>query len=291
MHKVEHLLSVQNNCGEIPNWIPEKKELYWSDFDGKKFFTYSPKTGALREHDLQHMIGGWGRRKNKGWIVSTEEGIAFWDEVTLAFDFLVKPDEDRANIMCGDGAVDRQGRFLVGTMDVVTFDAPNSSLFSYSPDGTLARLDSGFALSNGIGFSPAGDTLYFTDMFHRRILSYEYNGKTGEIGKRRVFAEIPEEKGLPDGLIVDSGGFVWSCHWGGWCITRYDTAGKVERVIELPVSNVTCCAFGGDELTDLYITTAWKGLSEEEHKAQPLAGDLFMVKTDVQGLIEPRFAG
>jgi sugar lactone lactonase YvrE len=291
MYKVIHLLSVQNNCGEIPNWIPEKKELYWSDFDGKKFFAYSPKTGAVREHDLQHMIGGWGRRKDKGWIVSTEEGIAFWDEVSLAFDFLVKPDGDRENIMCGDGAVDRQGRFLVGTMDVVTFDAPNSSLFSYSSDGTLVRLDSGFALSNGIGFSPSGDTLYFTDMFHRRILSYEYNGKTGEIGKRRVFAEIPEEKGLPDGLIVDSEGFIWSCHWGGWYITRYDIAGKVERDIELPVSNVTCCAFGGDELSDLYITTAWKGLSEEERTAQPLAGDLFMVETDVQGLIEPRFAG
>ena len=90
---------------------------------------------------------------------------------------------------------------------------------------------------------------------------------------------------------MDSEGFVWSCHWGGWCITRYNAAGKVEKVVELPVSNVTCCAFGGEELTDLYITTAWKGLSEEERAAQPLAGDLFMIKTDVQGLIEPRFGG
>jgi sugar lactone lactonase YvrE len=291
MYKAQHLLSVQNNCGEIPNWIPEKGMLYWSDFDGKKFYTYSPDSGSCRDYDLQHMIGGWGRRKHGGWIVSTEEGIAYWDESTLSFEFLVKPDEDKENIMCGDAAVDRQGRFLVGTMDVVTFDAPNSSLFSYSADGKLKRLDSGFALSNGIGFSPAGDVLYYTDMFHHRILSYDYEGSTGEIANRRVFAEIPEEKGLPDGLIVDAEGFVWSCHWGGWCVSRYSADGNIERVIELPVSNVTCCAFGGDDLTDLYITTAWKGLSDVEREEQPLAGDLFMLKTDVQGLLEPRFAG
>jgi sugar lactone lactonase YvrE len=291
MNNVEQLISVQNNCGEIPNWIPEKKQLYWSDFDGKKFYTYSPETGAYRSHDLAHMIGGWGRRRDEGWIVSTEDGIAFWDENTLSFEFLVKPDEDKENIMCGDAAVDRQGRFLVGTMDVVTFDAPNSSLFSYSPGGKLRRLDSGFALSNGIGLSPSGDRLYFTDMFHRCILTYEYDGNTGGVGTRRVFAEIPEEKGMPDGLIVDSEGYVWSCHWGGWCITRYDRSGSIDRVLELPVSNVTCCAFGGEDLSDLYITTAWKGLSEEERTAQPLAGDLFIVKTDVQGLLEPRFDG
>ena len=128
-------------------------------------------------------------------------------------------------------------------------------------------------------------------MFHHRILAYEYDGRTGKIGKRRVFAKIPKERGMPDGLIVDAEGYVWSCHWGGWCVTRYDHSGMIERVMELPVSNVTCCAFGGDDLTDLYITTAWKGLSEEERDSQPLAGDVFMVKTDIQGLLEPKFTG
>jgi sugar lactone lactonase YvrE len=278
-------------CGEIPNWIPEKRELYWSDFDGRKFCTFSPETGTHREISLEHMIGGWGRRRAGGWIVSTERGIEFWDEETCTFEFLVEPDAGRENIMCGDAAVDRQGRFLVGTMDVAQFDAPNSSLFSYTPGGSLSRLDTGFALSNGIGLSPAGDVLYFTDMFHRAILAYDYDGDTGAVSNRRIFADVPEEKGYPDGLIVDAEGCVWSCHWGGWCITRYESEGAVERTVELPVSNVTCCAFGGDDLTDLYITTAWKGLSDDERKEQPLAGDLFRLQTDVRGLVEPRFDG
>ncbi|MCK4925604.1 MAG: SMP-30/gluconolactonase/LRE family protein [Spirochaetes bacterium] len=291
MKQAEHLLPVQNLCGEIPNWIPEKKELYWSDFDGKKFFTYAPASGDYRSYNLEHMIGGWGRRKAGGWIVSTERGIAYWDEQTLDFELLVDPDGDKENIMCGDAAVDRQGRFLVGTMDIANFDAPNSSLFSYFPDGTLKRLDTGFALSNGIGFSPAGDILYFTDMFHSSILFYTYDRETGEVGNRRVFVEVPKDRGLPDGLIVDAEGFVWSCHWGGWRVTRYTPDGKVERTINLPVSNVTCCAFGGDDLSELYITTAKKGLSDQERADQPLAGDLFRVETDVQGLVEPKFGG
>ena len=233
MSSLEHLLPVQNMCGEIPNWIPEKKAVYWSDFDGRKFYRYYPDTGKYAYEDLKLMIGGWGRREQGGWITSTEKGIAFWDEDTL---------------------------------DFVTFNAPNSTLYSYCPDGVLKKLDDGFAVSNGIGFSPDGKTLYFTDMFHRRILAYDYDRSTGNAAGKRDFAVIPEEKGYPDGLIVDSDGYVWSCHWGGFCITRYTPDGKIDRTIELPVPNVTCCAFCGEDLTDLYITTAWKGLIDQERK-------------------------
>ncbi len=291
MSELEHLLPVQNMCGEIPNWVPEKKAVYWSDFDGRKFYRYYPGTGKYECDDLVLMIGGWGRRKQGGWITSTEKGIAFWDEDTLEFEILADPEKDNDNITYGDGAVDRDGRFLVGTMDFVTFDAPNSTLYSYYPDGILKKLDDGFALSNGIGFSPDGTVLYFTDMFHRRIVAYDYNRSTGHVSGKRTFTVIPEEKGYPDGLIVDSCGYVWSCHWGGSLITRYTPDGGIDRTVELPVPNVACCAFCGEDLTDLYITTAWKGLSGQGRKDYPLSGDVFRLKTDIQGLLEPKFAG
>jgi len=102
---------------------------------------------------------------------------------------------------------------------------------------------------------------------------------------------VPGEAGLPDGLIVDGDGFIWSAHWGGWRVTRYDPEGKIEREIKLPVANVTCMAFGGRDLNVLYMTTAWFMLSDEERAAQPEAGDLFRIETDVTGRLEPEFAG
>jgi sugar lactone lactonase YvrE len=152
-------------------------------------------------------------------------------------------------------------------------------------------LDSGFAVCNGMGLSLDSRTLYVTDMFHHQILAYDYDSLTGNVCHKRIFVRVPEEAGVPDGLIVDSEDFVWSAHWGGWRITRYDPAGKIEREIRLPVANVTCLGFGGADLDELYVTTAWSGLSQQERKKQPLAGDLFRIKTDVKGVLESKFLG
>jgi sugar lactone lactonase YvrE len=102
---------------------------------------------------------------------------------------------------------------------------------------------------------------------------------------------VPEGEGQPDGLTVDSEGYVWSAQWGGYRVTRYDPGGNVERVVEVPVAQVTSCAFGGARLDELYITSAWKGLSVEERGAQPFAGDLFVLRTEVLGIEERKFRG
>lgn len=291
MNYAEHLLPVKNVCGEIPMWIPEKKMLYWSDFDARSFYRYSPDSGEVLADELKLMIAGWGRREKGGWITSNEDEISFWNEESLAFETLARPEAEKENIKMQDAVVDKKGRFLFGTMDVVTFDAPNSSLYSYTAGEAPRLLETGLALSNGLSFSPDGKTLYVTDMFHHRILAFDYEIETGEIAGRRIFASIPDEKGFPDGLVTDSDGYLWSCHFGGWCITRYSPEGKIDRVIELPVSIVSCCGFGGDDLSDLYITTGSKTLSEEQLARQPMAGDLFVLKTDVQGLADWKFAG
>jgi L-arabinonolactonase len=289
--KLEHILSVQNFCGEIPYWVPDNNSVYWVDMDKKIYYSYNLKTEHYKSHNLQYTISGWGRREKRGWITATEKGIAFWDEESLDFDFLVDPEKDNTSITYADAAVDRDGRFLIGTRNHIKRDDPSGSLYSFHHDGSWEKLDSGFALSNGLGFSPDGKILYFTDMFHRRILSYDYNKKTGKVYGKKTFAIVPENKGYPDGLIVDSEGYVWSCHWGGYCITRYTPEGQIDCRIELPVPNVTCCAFCGKNLNDLYITTAYKGLSKQERKKYPLSGDIFRLKTDIQGLIEAKFKG
>jgi sugar lactone lactonase YvrE len=123
------------------------------------------------------------------------------------------------------------------------------------------------------------------------IYAYDFDPSAGEIANRRTFAEIPPTEGFPDGLSVDSEGFVWSAHWDGWRITRYDPDGKVERVIQLPVQRPTSCAFGGEDLSQLYITSAWTGLHEIDRREQPYAGDLFRIQTEFTGLPENEYLG
>ena len=166
---------------------------------------------------------------------------------------------------------------------------PTSSLYRLDSDGSLHTMEGGLTIANGMGWSPDGKTMYLTDTRRHLIYAYDFDGATGSISNRRNFVQVPVDDGFPDGLTVDSKGFVWSARWAGSCIVRYDPDGKLERKVELPASHVTCCAFGGPDLTDLYITTAWNEMSDEEHAREPLAGDLFRLRTGIKGVAQPKF--
>jgi len=291
MSDLEHLLPVQNEVGETPIWVPEESALYWADIENSRVFRYEPSSGEMRTCEVDIPLTALGRRASGGWIAAARTGLYFWDPETNRTTFISDPEVDTPDVRFNDGAVDRNGRFLVGSINEKDLAAPDGSLFSLDAAGAVRKLDTGFAVANGIGQSPDGGTLYVTDMFHSRIVAYDYDAAAGTVDNKRTFVEVPEKAGWPDGLIVDAEGGVWSAHWGGWRITRYDPSGKVEREIRLPVANPTCFAFGGADLGDLYITTAWFMLAEEERKQQPLAGDLFRIKMDVRGLPEPAYAG
>ncbi|HEA66798.1 MAG TPA: SMP-30/gluconolactonase/LRE family protein [Desulfobacterales bacterium] len=290
-NNVEHLLPVQNEIGETPIWVAKEQALYWIDCEGNKVYRFDATTGEYQTIDVAMAITGLYPRASGGWITATKTGIAFWEHRTNEFTFIVDPEADTPQVCCNDAVVDRQGRFLVGTMNEQDFNASDGSLYRLDTNGSLHSLDSGFAICNGMGLSLDGRTLYLTDMFHYQILAYDYDFSTGNISHQRPFVRVPEETGAPDGLIVDSEDFIWSAHWGGWRITRYDPAGKIEREIRLPVANVTCLGFGGADLDELYVTTAWSGLSKQERKKQPLAGDLFRIKTEIKGMPESEFLG
>ena len=186
---------------------------------------------------------------------------------------------------------DRQGRLLVGTVNTEDPFLPEGSLYRLDPDGSLHELDTGYATANGIGLSPDGRTVYVADQRHRQIMVLDYDPATGTTSRRRLFARVPDDQGMPDGLIVDAEGFVWSGHWDGWRLTRYDPDGQIERQVRFPVNHVISFAFGGSDLDELYVTTSCWGFTEVERQAMPLAGDLFRLRPGVRGLIEPAFAG
>jgi sugar lactone lactonase YvrE len=292
MNEPEHLVSSQNRLGETPIWNPDENALYWVDWGGEPTCRSELATGKFTTFPVSVPVTALARRASRGWIAIAQNGLYEWDPKTNATRLFVGPPEPDKPEMCyNDAAVDRQGRLLVGTVNMQDPFAPDGSLYRLDPDGSLHKLDTGYATANGIGVSPDGKTVYVADQRHRQIIVLDYDTVTGITSNRRVFARIPDDEGMPDGLIVDAEGFVWNGHWAGWKLTRYDPAGKIERQIRFPVQHVISCALGGKDLDELFVTTAWWGFSDEERKQQPWAGDLFRVNTGVKGLIEPAFAG
>ena len=168
---------------------------------------------------------------------------------------------------------------------------PEGSLYRLDTNGSLHELDTGYATTNGIGLSPDGHTVYVADQRKWEIIALDYDPAEGTTSNRRIFARVPKEEGMPDGLIVDADGFIWNGHWAGWKLTRYSPNGKIERQIRFPVQHVISFAFGGKDLDVLYVTTASWDFTESDRQQQPLAGDLFQVQTGIKGLVEPAFAG
>ena len=291
MNDVEHYLSIQNELGETPIWVPEEKSLYWVDFIRNTIFRIDLETSKQESFQPDMPVRGLCRRGADGWLVITDAGLAFWDSKSNQCELIIDPYKDQPNLELNDGVIDRQGRLLVGSFNSADPDAPDGSLYRLDTDCSLHKVDKNIALSNGIALSPDGKTVYASEMSANRINAYDYDISTGTLANRRVFVALPEDAGKPDGLTVDSQGFLWAAHWGGWRVARYDPAGKLEREIRLPVELVTCMGFGGENLDELYITTAWYDLSDRQRQAQPLAGDLFRVQTDIKGIVEPVFDG
>jgi L-arabinonolactonase len=291
MSDVEHVLTVSNQLGEGPIWHPDEGALYWVDIDEQKIFRFCPSTDELETFDVDVRVTALAMRESGGFVTATEKGFAYWDAQTQKLSLIADPEVDKPSNRFNDGAVDRQGCFWAGTMNEVDVVSPDGSLYRLDPDESIHTMEVGIAISNGIGWSPDNRTMYYSDTIRQVIWAYDFDPSTGDISNRRPFVEIKRKDVLPDGLTVDSQGYVWNAQWGGWNVTRYDPTGAEDRVIQLPAQQITCPAFGGANLDELYITSAWGGLSEAEKEEQPLAGALFRVKVGVEGIAEPKFTG
>jgi L-arabinonolactonase len=285
----QQVVACGNQLGEGPLWNPDDRALYWVDIYEKQVHRLYASSGEHQVFGLDARVTALGLREGGGFVVTTDKVFAFWDWQTGELTHIAEPKTLAAVVRFNDAAVDRRGRFWAGTMNEEDGQRPDGCLYRLDGDRTVHTMGASYTITNGLGWSPDNTRMYVTDSANGLIWLYDYDHDTGEISNQRPFAQIPTGKGVPDGLTVDSEGFVWSAIWDGWRVVRFDPAGQETLTIRLPVQNVTCCAFGGENLDALYITTAWLGLSDEARRTQPQAGNLFVAPVGVRGIAEPRF--
>ncbi|WP_336958226.1 SMP-30/gluconolactonase/LRE family protein [Sphingobium aquiterrae] len=268
--------------GEGPLWVMRDAALWFVDIKAHKIHRFDPALGVAKS---------WTAPAQVGWVVPTDDGLFAvglqtgvhrFDPDRGLFTLLQAPEAHLPGNRLNDATVDARGRLWFGSMD----DAERED------SGRIYRLfhghcvDAGLApvpITNGPAVSPDGGTLYHHDTLGRRIWRSRLEGD-GQVVETRLFAQIEDGAGYPDGPTVDAEGCLWVGLFAGWGVRRYDPDGALMGKVAFPVANVTKIAFGGDDLSTAYATTARKGLSEAALKAQPLAGDLFAFDPGVRGV-------
>jgi sugar lactone lactonase YvrE len=277
--------------GEGPVWDERAQVLYWVDIKVPAIWRLDPVTGTTKSWPMPHRVGAIALRANGGLIAAMKPGFAFIDLDADKVDIIAHPEPGMPDNRLNDGACDAMGRFWAGSMDDRETN-PTGHLYRLSADRSVARFEAGFIVTNGIRWSNDNKRMYFVDSVARTIWSYYFDLATGTPGQRRVFAQLTEADGYPDGLCVDAQDHVWGAHWAGSRLTRYRPDGAKERTIEIPAPNVTCCCFGGANLDTLYVTTARIGLSDDDLNAAPQTGGVFAVTgLDIKGRTGARFPG
>ncbi|OZI32448.1 IclR family transcriptional regulator [Bordetella genomosp. 10] len=277
--------------GEVPLWCERTQRLWWVDVRRPALQSFDPATGrhaAQRLHpDL--ITGSIALREEGGFLLAAPGGLFVFDPATgEAARRIADPLQGAAGMRLNDGKCDRRGRFWVGSMHD-TRREPLGTLYRVEPDGRCTAMLDGFVLPNAICFSPDDRTMYFADTHNQVIWAFDYDIAAGALSNRRVFKDWTHQKGRPDGATVDAQGYVWNCMVASGQLVRLAPDGRVDRVIQLPVTNPTCPAFGGEGLATLYITSHSQRFTPQEQAAEPLAGALLALDVGVRGLPEPRF--
>jgi sugar lactone lactonase YvrE len=290
--RIEVLVDVKTLLGEGPLWDVEEQRLYWIDSFGCNVFRATADGREIRAWDVPAKIGSMALRRRGGAVLSLANGFHFLDFETGETSLIIDPEPDKPNNRINDGKVDKQGRFIAGSMDTME-EGPNGALYRLDPDLSLHTLDTGIIVSNGPCWSPDGRTFYFTDTWTGEIWAYDYDLSTGEVANRRTFVKVDTSRGgAADGSTVDAEGYLWNALVYDGRIVRYAPDGSIDRIIDMPVRKVTSVMFGGPNLDILYVTSMAKPPLPRFPGDGVKRGSLFAIyDLGVTGIAEPRFAG
>jgi sugar lactone lactonase YvrE len=276
--------------GEGPVWVAAERALWWLDIKGQRLFRLDASSGAARSWAMPERIGAAIPDGDGGFVLLGKTGVWRSRVPFQQFTKVASPDSDRPGNRFNDAKCDPAGRLWGGSMDDDEREA-SGRLYRFDRLDAPVRVKDGVNLSNGLGWSPDGRTMYFVETLRRVIWAHDYDVASGEARNARVLVDVPAADGFADGMCVDADGCIWLAHWGGARVTRFTPAGRVDRVVQMPVPQVASCAFGGDGLDTLYVTTAAVGLDQDALQAAPLSGSLFAFRPGVTGLPVATFRG
>lgn len=290
--RVELVLDARAVLGEGPLWDEREKRLYWVDIVSHALHVYTPNSGENKTYDVGQMVGTVVLSETGDVLLAVQNGFARFDLDSGKLDIIVDPESDKPDNRFNDGKCDPGGRFWAGTMHVSATVPDKGSLYRLDRDLSVHTMLTEVSISNGIVWTADHKTMYFNDSIPGTVTAFDFDNAMGSISNPRVVIQVPENMGVPDGMAIDDEGMLWIAHFAGGAVHRWNpNTGKVLETIQLPASNPTACAFVGDHLDELYITTARESLSAEQLKQEPHSGGLFHVKTGVTGTVTHRFKG
>jgi sugar lactone lactonase YvrE len=284
----ELAVDARADLGEGPAWDAAAGRLIWVDITRSVIHELFPD-GRSRAREVPEHVGAAVPRTRGGLLLAIRSGFAtLADDGSVSVIASVEADDDSTRM--NDGKCDPQGRFWAGTMAYA--ETPGAgSLYRLDPGGAVHRVLTGVTISNGLGWSPDGKVMYYTDTATGGVDTFGFDAASGALTGRRRLITVDPADGSPDGMTVDDEGCLWVALWGGGAVRRYRQDGTLDAVIPLPASKVTSCAFGGQDGGDLYITTAAGGLSPGRRAAEPHAGGVFRCRPGVTGPPATPFAG
>lgn len=296
MPEISIVGDVVAQLGECPLWHPDEQVLYWEDIEGRAIHRFDPVTETTETRQLPGRPGSFVLTDTPGrLLVAMETDLHWLDWEAGTLDHFVSVEDPAKANRLNDGRCDPAGRFIVGTMH----PDPDARLVTghlYSIDGAgqVDTLEDDVGIPNSTVFDPERGRMYWADTFAGTIWQWDYDLESGRRSNKSVFFDYranADVRGLPDGACLDADGCLWSASVTGWALTRFTPNGTVDRRIELPVSMPTMPAFGGVDLSTIYVTSLDGGPIDANRSAGVPAGTLLSVDVDVQGVKETVFSG
>ncbi|KGP72869.1 SMP-30/gluconolactonase/LRE family protein [Pontibacillus yanchengensis] len=289
---VELVVDAKATLGEGPSWDDRHQLLYWVDIEEGHVLAYDPFNQTNTKLPVNERVGFVvpTQHDDKG-VVGLQSGLYFLNWDTGVLEFIDDPEHHLPNNRFNDGKCDPAGRLWVGTMDL---DAKQgaASLYCVQPNHQITKKVNHVTISNGMAWSMDHSYMYYIDTPTKQVIRFNYDKDSGAIDQPTVVITIPNDSGSPDGMTIDEEGMLWIAYFHGGGVARWNPeTGEQLAFIDVPAVNVTSCTFGGEDLDELYITTASKETSSEELQTYPNAGGLFKVKPGVKGAPTYQFNG
>lgn len=278
----ELVAAAQCELAESPVWDAGRQLLCWVDILAGRVHFLDPATGFSRQFAAGSPVGAVGLTTSGGLVLALVDGFALADVAGQQITRVPGLRTDQRAVRFNDGKPDPWGGFCAGTMQWRDGGQPGC-LYRLAPDGSITELVTGVTISNGLDWTDDRRHFYYVDSPAGGVDVFDADPDSGALLSRHRFVDVPAAEGAADGLTIDADGGIWVAVWGSGEVRRYNPAGQLDTLVRLPAREVTSVAFGGSDLTVLYITTAREHLTEADLAAQPHAGDVFCCTPGVSG--------